>query len=59
MTTTIERLVHGSMFAVLAVIAVSPSIAGYAVRMSVAAPLAWSGLVDDSTALAIVLWSAF
>jgi hypothetical protein len=45
--------------AIVTSIAVSPTVAGWALRATIAAPLHWLGLVDLDTAIRCVQWSAF
>ena len=45
--------------AVLALIVVSPTIAGFAARVALAAPLYWLGLIDDGSVAAFAHWSLF
>ena len=45
--------------ATAAAIAVSPTIAGFSARASVALPLFWIGAIDSATFEAVVLWHAF
>jgi hypothetical protein len=47
------------MQAVMAVIVVSPTIAGFAARVALAAPLYWLGLIDDGSVAAFANWTAF
>ena len=42
---------------IIAVIAVSPTVAGWAVRATIAAPLYWAGLIDYSASVAIATWT--
>jgi hypothetical protein len=48
-----------SIQAVLALIVVSPTIAGFAARVALAAPLYWLGLIDDHKVAAFAHWSLF
>ena len=45
--------------AVLALITVSPSIAGFAARVALVAPLYCLGLIDDHKVAAFANWSLF
>jgi hypothetical protein len=47
------------MQAAMAVIVVSPTIAGFAARVALAAPLYWLGLIDDASVAAFANWTAF
>ena len=40
-------------------IIISPSIAGYAARATLALPLFWLGIIDATALEAVALWSAF
>jgi len=48
-----------SIQAVLALITVSPTIAGFAARVALAAPFYWLGLIDDGSVAAFANWSLF
>lgn len=45
--------------AVLALITLSPTIAGFAARVALVAPLYWLGLIDDHKVAAFANWSLF
>ena len=59
MALTFENAPIYAMQAVMAVIVVSPTIAGFAARVSLAAPFYFLGLIDDRTVTAFVHWSLF
>ena len=54
-TTAPIYAIHG----VLALIVVSPTIAGFAARVALVAPLYWLGLIDDGSVAAFANWSLF
>jgi hypothetical protein len=54
-TTALTYSIQG----VLALITVSPTIAGFAARVSLAAPFYFLGLIDDHTVAAFANWSLF
>ena len=56
---TIENALIYAMQAAMAAIVVSPTIAGFAARVSLAAPFYFLGLIDDHTVAAFAHWAAF